>query len=714
MATQTRTTTKTTTSTKGFAQYEQCADAAQKKAEDDRSRREAVANSGNLVLLYFLREVQRDVEGREGATNWLHGLRNAVRSVQDAPLRIRTRDQLKALRGVGDFTARMVDQALWKKYPPGEPDSDEEQIEREASGADDGEGGGGRGKKDYVPRPGTANYAFLVLMYMAKKRDGTTHWTKEDLMAAAQASGLAEKDIRGTKDLSAPGGGANPANFYDGFSCFRGMISKDPQLVLERTKTKGVRGKDYSLTNAGWALAARVYKYREVQPLPGLTEAAVHSDITTYCSLEGLPLLLEAYPAGTPKSNRGGSGVHGFRAAAAALRRTGGDYKAALNLLDFGRLSPAIERTLSSDHEAAAAGGHGTGAGGGDAGLGLGSENGAGGSGRLGHLLGTGSGGGSGEVLPGGATSAVGVVGKPPLPLLVDLTAAAGAAAAAAGGAGRGGAKRPPAPSVAPAAGAGVAGGGFGSQPDDAVVAGAVLGGSQRLQDSQGGLGSQGLGSSQRAGAEGLGSQGLGGSQRAGSQGLGSQGLGSQFLGSQGSDLLRAGSGMGSQRAGSQDSEGGGDGDDSKTYVLDAVCERKKAADLLASVQDRRYGQQKWRLQRCGLRRLYYLLEEPIEQEGFTTTEQRTMRTSIQSALLQGFTVLRTRNADDTARQLAALTRALERQHGRRRCGQGACALQQPRTAQAKYRLPYPYGYPGLDGARHACASTCMLTEWHV
>lgn len=173
------------------------------------------------------------------------------------------------------------------------------------------------------------------------------------------------------------------------------MISKDPQLVLERTKTKGVRGKDYSLTNAGWALAARVYKsavrrvpptarariivlnirgrtspylcirirvcdcahvcvslrsalsfstlprmppltltctrsltihrrlnpaghcaalpppppphrYREVQPLPGLTEAAVHSDITTYCSLEGLPLLLEAYPAGTPKSNRGG------------------------------------------------------------------------------------------------------------------------------------------------------------------------------------------------------------------------------------------------------------------------------------------------------------------------------------------------------------------------------------------------------------------------
>ena len=42
------------------------------------------------------------------------------------------------------------------------------------------------------------------------------------------------------------------------------------------------------------------------------------------------------------------------------------------------------------------------------------------------------------------------------------------------------------------------------------------------------------------------------------------------------------------------------------------------------------------------------------------------------------------------------------------------CHIPRMHAAQAKYRLPYPYGYPGLDGARHACASTCMLTEWHV
>ncbi len=52
--------------------------------------------------------MQREVESRDGgAAKWLPALRGAVRSVQEAPLRLRTKEQLKALRGVGDFTARV-------------------------------------------------------------------------------------------------------------------------------------------------------------------------------------------------------------------------------------------------------------------------------------------------------------------------------------------------------------------------------------------------------------------------------------------------------------------------------------------------------------------------------------------------------------------------------------------------------------------------------
>ncbi len=45
-------------------------------------------------------------------------------------------------------------------------------------------------------------------------------------------------------------------------------------------------------------------------------------------------------------------------------------------------------------------------------------------------------------------------------------------------------------------------------------------------------------------------------------------------------------------------------------YVLDYICERKTKVDLFQSVTaGGRYGQQKYRLKRCGLRRLTYLLE---------------------------------------------------------------------------------------------------------
>jgi hypothetical protein len=91
-------------------------------------------------------------------------------------------------------------------------------------------------------------------------------------------------------------------------------------------------------------------------------------------------------------------------------------------------------------------------------------------------------------------------------------------------------------------------------------------------------------------------------------------------------------------------------------YLLDALLERKRCVDMLHSIRDGRcgcssrcsrvcttdkgctaavrcvsngcrtylashtpcrYGTQKYRMQRCGLRRLFVLLEEPIDQQTF-------------------------------------------------------------------------------------------------
>ena len=59
--------------------------------------------------------------------------------------------------------------------------------------------------------------------------------------------------------------------------------------------------------------------------------------------------------------------------------------------------------------------------------------------------------------------------------------------------------------------------------------------------------------------------------------------------------------------AGGGDGNGNGDGDGDGNYVLDLVIERKRLDDLISSIRDDRYRQQKFFLKRSGIRQLAYL-----------------------------------------------------------------------------------------------------------
>ena len=74
--------------------------------------------------------------------------------------------------------------------------------------------------KPYVPRAETANYAFLIVMLKAELLGGKTDWLKEELIAAADASGLAIKPIKNAGAAAAAAAG-NYNKAYDGWSCFR-------------------------------------------------------------------------------------------------------------------------------------------------------------------------------------------------------------------------------------------------------------------------------------------------------------------------------------------------------------------------------------------------------------------------------------------------------------------------------------------------------------
>ncbi|MES1911636.1 MAG: hypothetical protein MHM6MM_004041 [Cercozoa sp. M6MM] len=91
--------------------------------------------------------------------------------------------------------------------------------------------------------------------------------------------------------------------------------------------------------------------------------------------------------------------------------------------------------------------------------------------------------------------------------------------------------------------------------------------------------------------------------------------------------------------------------------VLNCLVERKKLDDLVASIKDGRYREQKFRLDTCGISRIVYLLEGTRWPGAMPESAlHKTMATSDAD---EGFYVRRTRTAEDSVRALKNLYVAL-------------------------------------------------------
>ncbi|CAM0885209.1 unnamed protein product [Alopecurus aequalis] len=96
-------------------------------------------------------------------------------------------------------------------------------------------------------------------------------------------------------------------------------------------------------------------------------------------------------------------------------------------------------------------------------------------------------------------------------------------------------------------------------------------------------------------------------------------------------------------------------------YVLDFIVERKNVDDLVASIRDNRYKDQKLRMQKCGINKLIYLVEgdpnivdapESVKTACFTTE------------ILERFNVQRTTGYADTEKRYGRLTRSITDYYG--------------------------------------------------
>lgn len=105
----------------------------------------------------------------------------------------------------------------------------------------------------------------------------------------------------------------------------------------------------------------------------------------------------------------------------------------------------------------------------------------------------------------------------------------------------------------------------------------------------------------------------------------------------------------------------GAEGDE---VVLDYIVERKRLDDLISSVKDGRFHEQKFRLKRSGIKNIIYIVEE-ISMDSEVLDRRASM---LQSAIastqaVNGFFVKKTQKMDDTIRYLTRMTMLLKKQY---------------------------------------------------
>ncbi|RAL07097.1 crossover junction endonuclease MUS81 [Aspergillus homomorphus CBS 101889] len=108
-------------------------------------------------------------------------------------------------------------------------------------------------------------------------------------------------------------------------------------------------------------------------------------------------------------------------------------------------------------------------------------------------------------------------------------------------------------------------------------------------------------------------------------------------------------------------------GEEGDEMMLDWIVERKRLDDLIGSMKDGRFHEQKFRLRRSGIKNVIYLIEEfTVTQDLNSAMKYNEMVASAiaSTQVVNGYFVKRTKNLDDSIRYLARMTSLLRKMYG--------------------------------------------------
>ena len=105
----------------------------------------------------------------------------------------------------------------------------------------------------------------------------------------------------------------------------------------------------------------------------------------------------------------------------------------------------------------------------------------------------------------------------------------------------------------------------------------------------------------------------------------------------------------------------GDDGEGRDEIMLDHIIERKRLDDLIGSIKDGRFHEQKFRLRRSGVKNVTYVIEDfSISAENEDKYGEAVSSAIASTQVVNGYFVKRTAKLDDTIRYLARMTKMLQ------------------------------------------------------
>ncbi|KAI0392400.1 hypothetical protein F5Y17DRAFT_361555 [Xylariaceae sp. FL0594] len=105
----------------------------------------------------------------------------------------------------------------------------------------------------------------------------------------------------------------------------------------------------------------------------------------------------------------------------------------------------------------------------------------------------------------------------------------------------------------------------------------------------------------------------------------------------------------------------GSEGDE---VVLDWIVERKRLDDLIGSIKDGRFHEQKFRLKRSGIKNVIYIVEEmAMDPMSYQKYEEAVQSAIASTQVVNGYFVKKTQKMDDTIRYLTRMTMLLKKQY---------------------------------------------------